>query len=194
MRLQLCREHTPNAPESIAARATTRIARIKSEVQSFIELTEINSEVLRVVTPARLEHVWLYREPLRIRMSGVKGWAGTGERWELRSQHQFVIIFPREYPDEPFQISCDRSGPPLFHPNVHARGDGAYCVSVFGETATPRSWSLVDAVLRLEAQVQWRAFTAGAREALDTRARALFEDASNAAMRNLQYSVIRKPQ
>lgn len=175
-----------------------RMARIRNEIEDFLTLVEKNRENIEVVSPpeAEIDRVWNLSRPLIFRLKGVAGpVAGVNGGYTMRREHTFKLVFPRGYPENAsFKIYCPPGGaPPLFHPNVSPQvdidGEGHY-ICVFPSEKPSKKRRLWNAIMKLEAIIQWRTANLEELDAMNKPAAALYADRRSMTLQGPQLSAI----
>lgn len=161
----------------------TRRARIQNELEQLALLAKANPTLMEIIEPRSISEVWMLSKPLLVRMT-VEGWIrNAAGRLEPRLRHDVKVTFPPRYPvDQPFKVACVAGPPPIFHPNVSpepdADGSGHY-ICLYTEDVPPNRRTLVEAFVKLEALIAWRAASLNDVDAMNRDAAMLYRDGSS---------------
>ena len=171
--------HPPTRETRPRADGQTRRIRIRNELEALEDLRQANPSILEFLAPQRREEVWTLSQPLVVRLY-VPGWVRhpSGEILK-RPFHDVKITFPPGYPmAEAFRFASLPEQPPILHPNVNPDpdpdGSGHY-ICLFTDDVPTHRKTLIEAFLKLEALISWKAANLEGGHVMDEDASDLFE-------------------
>lgn len=156
------------------AGSSTRRLRIENELKELVRLAEANPDAISLLSPKPLGDVWRLSQPLVVRIYR-RGWArGADGRIYERPAHDVRVSFPPRFPvEQAFRVGCVSDADPIYHPNVSPtldRDGTGYYVCLYTDDVAPLRRSLVEAFVKLEALIGWRAANLDAVDAMNEEA------------------------